>query len=309
MSTTAATPSRRLTIRRSHVSVAGIATAVTALVTTFLGNDVSHYQSPKQVTQERSQFVIAKASQGTTYRDPEYATYLANARAAGTPFGAYHFLTHGSVAAQATSAYAATGRAIPLAVDCEWAGKCTAADLTGFVRAYRSLGGRITLLYVPRTYWAEIGSPKLSGIGGVQLWNARYLYTGKYPGHTGTAWQGYGGLTVVMLQYSDGGGVIDHDAFYGTRAQLCGYLHCWDTTSPVATKPPAKTPTTTPTKHLVQPVTKHPARTRATYVTVRRGDNLTKIARRAHTTWRRLASLNHLRAPYRISPRQRLRVS
>ncbi len=307
MSTAAATPSRRLTIRKSHVSVAGIATAVTAIITVALGNDVSHYQSPQQVAQEHSQFVVAKASQGTTYRDPEYATYLTNARSAKLPFGAYHFLAHGSVAAQARNAYAAVGRAIPLAVDCEWAGKCTAADITGFVRAYRALGGQVTLLYVPRTYWTEIGKPKLAGIGGVQLWNARYLYSGKYPGHTGTAWQGYGGLSVVMLQYSDGGGVIDHDAFYGPPAQLCVYLHCWATV-PTATKPTAKAPTATPARRLVQPVTKHPARTRATYVTVRRGDNLTKIARRAHTTWRRVATLNHLRAPYRISPKQRLRV-
>jgi GH25 family lysozyme M1 (1,4-beta-N-acetylmuramidase) len=58
------------------------------------GIDVSHWQGTidwNQVKNAGVAFAYAKASEGTTYTDPMFSTNLQGARAAGIPFGAYHY--------------------------------------------------------------------------------------------------------------------------------------------------------------------------------------------------------------------------
>ncbi|WP_180960294.1 GH25 family lysozyme [Neobacillus cucumis] len=58
------------------------------------GIDVSHWQGTidwNQVKNSGIAFAYAKVSQGTTYTDPMFSTNLQGARAAGLPFGAYHY--------------------------------------------------------------------------------------------------------------------------------------------------------------------------------------------------------------------------
>jgi len=58
------------------------------------GIDVSNHNGKvdfKQVRDDNIQFVIIKASEGGTYRDPSFERHLAGARKAGLVVGAYHF--------------------------------------------------------------------------------------------------------------------------------------------------------------------------------------------------------------------------
>ncbi|MBT0774138.1 glycoside hydrolase family 25 protein [Kineosporia sp. J2-2] len=238
-------PTSRIT--RAHVAVAG-ACAFAASVTTLMGFDVSHYQTPAAAS--GATFLIAKASDGIGYRDPEYPTYRSLAQRHRLPFGAYHFLRAGNVQRQAENAYAAIGAEVPLVVDAELGGKPSFNDLTSFVKKYRKLGGTATLLYLPRSYWEDLGRPNLEHLG-ISLYNARYLSRkGDYPGNDSVAWQPYGGMKVELLQYSDGNGKLDHDAFQGTRKRLCELLFCWDSGAHSAFPPsPLPAPSVKPRKH------------------------------------------------------------
>lgn len=61
---------------------------------TVYGTDLSRYQQKvdlKLAKKQGLQWVYAKATEGTTVEDPMYSRHRASAKAAGLPFGAYHF--------------------------------------------------------------------------------------------------------------------------------------------------------------------------------------------------------------------------
>ena len=76
-------------------------------------------------------------------------------------------------------------------------------DTLGFIDAYRGLGGIVNLVYFPRWYWGQIGSPSLSGLASRKcaLWSS--AYTGYTDDGHGTGWMPYGGLTPAIWQYTD----------------------------------------------------------------------------------------------------------
>lgn len=212
-------------LNRTHFAVSGVAAAAISLAT-LMGVDVSHYQPVSD--DARARFLIAKASDGTSYTDPMYLKHRHQAAIRKTPFGAYHFLRAGNTRRQAHNAFKVVGAQIPLIVDAETSGGPTFRDVRTFVAHYRRLGGRVTLLYLSHSYWESLGRPDLSVLREVSLYNADYaLASGAYPGNDSPAWSPYGNLDVALLQYSDGDGQLDHDAFRGTRQRLCELLHCW----------------------------------------------------------------------------------
>ena len=231
------------------VAATGVAVATAGGV--LLGIDVSHYQAGLTVNSGATRsFVVAKVTEGTSYRDRSYASFRDAAIRKNIPFGAYHYLHHAPTA-EARYAVNAAGKSVPIAVDCEYNSGCTGADVRTFVTEVRRLGGKVSLLYVPRSYWKQIGSPNFGGLNTsaapTALWNAAY------PGGNSGTWQDsmrssshwadYAGLKVVMWQYSDSRGRLDVDAFRGSRADLCRYLYC-ASTSPgtTAPKPPSGPP-------------------------------------------------------------------
>jgi hypothetical protein len=62
---------------------------------------------------------MAKATEGTSYRNPAYTAQRGEAARRGAHFGAYHFLHGGNAAAQADHAFQVVGRGVPLMVDWE----------------------------------------------------------------------------------------------------------------------------------------------------------------------------------------------
>lgn len=167
--------------------------------------------------------VIAKASQGVGFKDYLYARFRDQARGVGAHFIAYHWLEPGSWAAQAANAYAMVGPSTPLMIDVETGyGNANIHDILGFTNAYRALGGKVSLVYLPRWYWrGHLGSPNLVPLAIAGL----SLVASDYRTFNQNLWPTpYGGVDPAIWQYTDafpyGGGAVDFNAFRGTVEQL-----------------------------------------------------------------------------------------
>jgi GH25 family lysozyme M1 (1,4-beta-N-acetylmuramidase) len=133
------------------------------------GIDVSNWQGTidfARVAAAGKHFAFMKASEGTTYIDPYYASNRANARSAGLKVGAYHFATPtaaaGDAIAQADYFLAAAtpvkGDMLPV-LDLERSGSLTPPVLTAWVQAYvgriyQRIGVR-ALIYVSPNFWTN----------------------------------------------------------------------------------------------------------------------------------------------------------
>ena len=97
------------------------------------------------------------------------------------------------------------------------------------VKRLRAAGYRVPLLYLPRWYWQQIGSPSLAGLP--PLWSSRYPdnkiggIKDEYRDVPPHFWDGYGGLPVAVLQFTSSARVagrapIDGNAYRGTLTKL-----------------------------------------------------------------------------------------
>lgn len=163
--------------------------------------------------------IVAKATEGTYYRDSEYAWFKQQAANRGLPFSGYHFLnSHDDVAAQAQYYFDFAG-ATPCMVDVEpedAAGSRPTLDQTvAFIEALRGLGGAVWGVYFPQWYWGEVGGD-LGRLTALDVALVSSAYTGYSDG--GVGWQPYGGATPVVWQFTST--PLDKNAFQGTQAQL-----------------------------------------------------------------------------------------
>ncbi len=179
--------------------------------------------------------VMVKATEGIGYTNPDY--YNAKTRAAneGAFFGAYHFLKQGNGSGQADYAFGVIGKGVPVMLDIEpeynSSGVCiswpTIADAINFVKEFRAHGGLCFLLYLPRWYWVNLGSPSLSALASLGM----LLVTSDYCAYsdTGPGWNGYGGMSVIVWQYSATGSLngvrpVDWNAFKGTLVEFKAFV-------------------------------------------------------------------------------------
>lgn len=184
--------------------------------------DVSGFQAG--ISFAGTPVAMVKATEGTTYVNPDYAAAEGRALAAKAFLCAYHFLHAGSAAAQADHAHAVAG-SVPLMLDMEEEGTSQpgVADAVAFIDRFRALGGRCFLLYLPHWYWQRIGSPSLQPLidRGMLLVSSEYTaYSDAGPG-----WSAYGGMTPAIWQWTDSAtfnGVrpVDMNAFRGTFAEF-----------------------------------------------------------------------------------------
>ncbi len=200
------------------------------------GTDVSHYQGSFDMQRARAEafeFVFIKATEGSGYVDPRFATNLANARAAGLLVAAYHYQrAEDSAQSQVDNIGGVVPRDVPVILDVEAnsGGTALTTDILGRLEA---AGYGSPLLYLPPWYWRQIGSPDLSGFP--PLWKSRYpdneggyaseIYQ-RVPDHY---WDGYGGNRVAVLQFTSsatiaGQAPVDADAYLGTRQELAQLL-------------------------------------------------------------------------------------
>lgn len=170
----------------------------------------------------------AKASEGTGYADPFYEHYKAEAARVGALFFGYHFLHAGNAAAQALWCFQHVGAGVPVMVDVEpTAGSApTVADVLIFTAEFRRLGGIVSLAYLPRWYWQQLGSPSLVPLADAELGLVSSSYTAY--SDAGPGWAEYGGVTPSVWQYTDAFGYsgqqVDFNAYKGTIDQFKALL-------------------------------------------------------------------------------------
>src|SRR5262245_7882162 len=201
------------------------------------GLDISHHQDLgldlAQCRREGIEFVFIKATEGSSFIDPDFGANLAEARAAGQLVAAYHYVrSNASAAAQVAN----VRRAVPLDVsvipDVE-AGSGDIALTRAVVDQLRAAGYEVPLLYLPRWYWQQIGSPSLAGLP--PLWSSRYpdkvvgSIADEWADVPASYWAGYGGLGVAVLQFTSSARIAGHqpldaNAFNGSRAELAALL-------------------------------------------------------------------------------------
>jgi hypothetical protein len=206
---------------------------------TIYGTDISSYQGGLDLSRLASaSFVIAKTTEGTYYTDPDYQGWRRQAASLGKPFLWYHFLSGEDPHAQAQHTLSNVGdSALPGMLDAEPAGSFSPslAQMVAYVDAAHAAGLNVRLVYLPRWYWQQIGSPSLSAFAdrGVQLVSSSYPggsgdAPAIYPGDGAAGWQSYGGMTPLLYQFtnqaSDGGQLLDYNAYRGSVAQFAADL-------------------------------------------------------------------------------------
>jgi hypothetical protein len=204
---------------------------------TIFGVDVSHHQGGNidfaALWRDGIEFAFLKATEGASFVDPRFITNLRRARAAGLLVAAYHYVRGGaSVATQVNNVRRTVPRDVPVLLDVE-EGSGDVGLTRQLVAGLRVSGYRVPLLYIPRWYHRQLGSPSLAGLP--PLWSSRYPdgtvgelrdEFARVPPHY---WTGYGGLKVAVLQFTSSARVagyrpLDANAFRGTRGQLAELL-------------------------------------------------------------------------------------
>lgn len=269
------------------------------------GIDVSNWQRGIDVTQMHDvEFVIAKATEGTSYVNPDCDRVYQDAKNSGKKTGVYHFARKGDAIAQAKyfvdhiSGY--IGHSV-LVLDYE----SSAVDqgvgwAKDWLDAVYNMTGVKPVIYmsnsvIHRYDWRSVSEH-------YSLWNAGY-YSGynmiygfvDNPPLRGSLGEFYD--NTVLYQYTSSGRLrgwsenLDLDIFYGDSAdwdKLAGYVAS-DNYKPSEPN--------------------HKAEDRVVYYTVQSGDTLSRIAQRYNTTYKYLAELNGIANPNLIYPGQVLTIS
>jgi len=192
--------------------------------------DVSSYQAG--ISFANCVVAVAKATEGSGYTNPDYASAKVRAANAGAFFCAYHFLRAGNGAAQASYARSVVGSEVPLMIDCEaeynsngtLASAPQVSDIVDFVNEYRALGGKTYLLYLPHWYWqGDMGQASLAPVINLGMLLVSSDYTAY--SDTGPGWAPYGGMTPIIWQYTSSAtlnGVtnVDMNAYKGAVADF-----------------------------------------------------------------------------------------
>lgn len=269
------------------------------------GIDVSNWQAGIDVTQMNDvEFVIAKATEGTGYVNPDCDRVYHDAKESGKKTGVYHFARKGDALAQAKyfvdniSGY--IGQSV-LVLDYEASaveqGVGWAKD---WLDAVYNMTGVKPVIYmsnsvIHRYDWSEVSA-------NYPLWNAGYYagYNTIYGFVDNPPMRGLLGEftdNTVLYQYTSSGRLngwaenLDLNVFYGDSADWDNLTGCTKSDSYTPSEP------------------NHHTEDRVIYYTVHTGDTLSGIARRYSTTYGYLAEINAITNPNLIYPGQVLTIS
>lgn len=268
------------------------------------GIDIASYQAGIDLSKVPCDFVIIKATEGTSYVNPACNAQWDSASRAGKLLGTYHYAT-GSGAEREADFYVDSiknyiHRGI-LCIDWESGGNARWGDmgyLEALCRRVIARTGVKPIIYVQASEYGPVSAvAKRLDCG---LWVAQYanMDTTGYQSHP---WN-EGAYSCAIRQYSSAGrlpgwgGNLDLDIFYGDRAAWNRYAQSNGTSKP--SKPSVK-PAPKP-----KPA---PAPVQATY-TVRSGDTLSGIASRYGTSWQELQRINGIADANRIFPGQVIKL-
>jgi GH25 family lysozyme M1 (1,4-beta-N-acetylmuramidase) len=173
------------------------------------GIDVSSYQSSTYAL-DGVDFVIVKATEGTSYRNPKHSAQIARAREHNRVVGHYHYLSSGSgIASQITYFldHIDARRGELLALDWEDPGVTSDDKDEAINRLKEQASGHRILLYCNVDFWKNRNTSPKRGDG---LWIAHY--NGK-PGEPG--------ITSEWLLHQYTSDPVDTSvAAFGSRAEM-----------------------------------------------------------------------------------------
>jgi lysozyme len=190
------------------------------------GIDVSHYQGTvdwQQVSAAGIQFAFAKATEGVTFADSEFATNWAAMKAAGILRGAYHFFEPTDDAGQQATFFLSTVQFesgdLPPVLDVETAA-ATSAELWQGVQTWldqvEAATGVQPILYLNSSFANENAAP--TSLAAYPLWLAQYEVDQPTVPNGWTTW--------LLWQYSQSGtingvsGSVDLDQLNGPLSGL-----------------------------------------------------------------------------------------
>jgi lysozyme len=185
------------------------------------GTDISHYQS----SIPKGDFAILKATEGTSYNDPDFSRWWKALE--GKLRGAYHFAHPGNDASSEADHFLRVVRATGLhpgdvlVLDHEVADGTSAAHCSSWARAWCArVEAAVGYSPVVYTFLSFAREGHCEGLGSRPLWIADPSAPVGHP-RVPAPWKDW-----VMHQYSETGG-IDHDVFKGTADdwRALGGLH------------------------------------------------------------------------------------
>ena len=197
-------------------------------MTVLKGIDISNWKAGFDISAARPGFVIAKATEGTTYVDRHCDGFVQDCLKLDIPFGFYHFARFNDAAAEAKFFYENTrgyiGKGIPV-LDFEVPN--SNSWLETWCKTYHDLAGIYPWVYMSADYLNNrgYGTPWVKSNCG--LWLAGYprAYTSypspdcpyRHAGWTLAAWQFTSSLAMGGMQ-------VDGDFFYGDRTAWNRYV-------------------------------------------------------------------------------------
>jgi GH25 family lysozyme M1 (1,4-beta-N-acetylmuramidase) len=204
-----------------------------ALVTQTPGMDVSHYQGAinwASAYANGARFVYMKATEGTTYRDPNFSANYSGSYNAGFIRGAYHFATPNSSTGAAQADYfvahgggwSKDGKTLPPMLDIEYGSTSTCYGLsqsamvswiTSFVNEVHAKTTRWPTIYSTTDWWTTC-------TGNTAAFSANDpLFIARYSSSVGTLPAGWPFYT--FWQFADAGTFPgDQDRFNGPLSGL-----------------------------------------------------------------------------------------
>ena len=215
------------------IFLGGPGVSLAAAQPAVLGFDVSGHDPGidwSTVVSDGAQFAYVKATEGTGFVNPDFATQYDGSYQAGLIRGAYHFALPNvsDGAAQASffvgngGGWSADGRTLPGALDIEYnpyGAECYGLSqsamvswITSFADTYQALTTRWPVIYTTGAWWAKC-TGDFSGFASEDpLWIAGYGAAGTLP----AGWSFY-----TFSQYAPVGTFPgDQDAFNGASSQL-----------------------------------------------------------------------------------------
>ncbi len=192
-----------------------------------IGIDVSEHQdglSLVQAAAEGIEFVVVRTTDGT-YRDRTYASHIDDARRAGLPAEAYHYLRNPSegttVAEQVEASCAVMGKRVcPVWIDCETPAGLRLEHVRQVRDEFTARGVPVAGIYTYPRYWrwrmlgaatAEFGEVWIADYGADHTGPPRELLDGRqWPGEIGKQ-------APVMWQYGSRGLVAGYEVDVNAR--------------------------------------------------------------------------------------------
>ncbi|MEU6281289.1 lysozyme [Streptomyces sp. NPDC047028] len=197
------------------------------------GVDVSSYQGDvawSTLWGSGTKWAYSKATEGTYYKNPNFAQQYTGSYNVGMVHGAYHFATPDTTSGTTQADYfvdhgggwSKDGKTLPGALDIEWNpygdscyGKSESAMVSwirDFLNRYKSRTGRSPVIYTATSWWSQC-TGDYGGFSASPLWIARYASSA---GTLPSGWSAY-----TMWQYTSSGATVgDHDRFNGSLTKL-----------------------------------------------------------------------------------------